>query len=98
MQVGGVEFHVIDFSETLISGDSIASAAWAISVESGVDGAGDPTPSPHLMGPWRDTSTITTQIIGGLVLGVTYGIKVTVHTTMGETIVRSSPLTCVGFN
>ena len=85
------EVYGFDFINDLLSGETISSAVWSLSVKSGTDAS----PSSHLIGsPSIVSATKTAQRISGLLQGVTYIITCTVTTNLSNTKVLWTKVFC----
>lgn len=74
--------YAIDFVNDLASGDSIASALWQILSIS----TADPNPQSHAVGSPTVVGTEVHQVCSGLLVGVTYTMRVLVVTTLGNRV------------
>lgn len=84
------EVFGINFVNDLSAGESIVSATFNISVDTGVD----PSPSSHFVGLPSFTGATALQRISGLLNGVTYILEAVVTTSLHNTLSLHSRVHC----
>ena len=80
---GEDQVYGFDFTNDMLSGDSIESAVVNFTVQTGVD----TNPSSHLVGgPIVVSATVVSQRVENLIAGVTYILQSIATTTLGDTL------------
>jgi hypothetical protein len=84
---GESELYSFDFAKDMQPRDAITSAVWTCSVAAISDpDFTDPSPNSHITGSSVFAGTKTTQRVSGLLPGVTYTLRATVHTSLGDDV------------
>lgn len=88
---GEQEFYQFDFSTILATGETLSSVVWTCIATVGID----PSAASRLSGGPITTPTNTTQLVFGLLGGVTYELRAMATTSAGQILSLWAHVSCV---